>query len=118
MEEKKERILIDILPPACGFGSCGCFYTEGVGEYFCCCNGEKEPITEEICNNCPYDNSIPLQDAIKRMANVIRKKLFNNEGPTQKIKEEGLEQEYNRYVDVMCECIAEAALNALLEGKK
>ena len=53
------------------------------------------------------------QEAIERMAKVIRKKLFKNEGPTQKIKEEGLEQEYNRYVDFMCEHIAEAALNAI-----
>lgn len=58
------------------------------------------------------------QEAIERMAKVIRKKLFKNEGPTQKIKEEGLEQEYNMYVDFLCEGIAEAALNALLEEQK
>lgn len=55
------------------------------------------------------------QEVIERMGKAIRKKLFKNEGPTQKIKEEGLEQDYNRYVDFMCECIAESALNALLE---
>jgi hypothetical protein len=71
MAEKEERILIDILPPASGFGSCGGFYTEGVGEYFCCWNGEKEPITEAICNNCPHDKSMTRHEALCRISRAI-----------------------------------------------
>lgn len=86
---------------------------------------EKIEISKYDLSKKEWNGDIPIdihkvytrQEAIERMANVIRKKLFKNEGPTQKIKEEGLEQEYNRYVDVMCECIAEAALNALLEAQ-
>ena len=57
---------------------------------------------------------ITRTEAIARMAKAIRKKLFKNEGPTQKIKEHGLEKEYYEYVDFCCTSIAEAALDALL----
>lgn len=59
----------------------------------------------------------PRKEAIERIAKELRKKLFKNEGPTQKIKENGLEKAYYAYVDFSCTYIAEAALNALLEGK-
>lgn len=102
MAEKEERILIDILPPASGFGSCGGFYTEGVGEYFCCWNGEKEPITEEICNNCPHDKSMSRQGAIERMKNADIKKHWE------------CQKEGRRPTD---DEMYGAMLDALLEGK-
>ena len=71
MAKKKERILINILPPPGDFGSCGWFYTEGVGEYFCYWNGEKKCVTEVICNNCPHDESMTRQEAIERMAKAM-----------------------------------------------
>lgn len=93
---KEERILIDILPPASGFGSCGWFYTEGVGEYFCWWNGEKEPITEAICNNCQHDNSMTRQKAIDKISFALMMKGVDESD---------------------CKELSEAALNALLEGK-
>lgn len=74
------------------------------------CGGAKS------CNDCKIGMS--RQEAIERMAEALRKKLFKNEGPTQKIKEQGLEKEYYEYVAFCCTFIAEAALNALLsEGE-
>lgn len=93
----EERILIDILPPASGFGSCGGFYTEGVGEYFCCWNGEKERVTEVICNNCPHDKSMTRQEAIKKIETHLNASTIK----------------FSTTPDV----VAEIALNALLEGK-
>lgn len=111
MAEKEERILIDILPPASGFGSCGGFYTEGVGEYFGCWNGEKEPITEEICNNCPYDKSMTRQETIDRIAKALHKestRISNMEKDFDKLPADWRKSFYN---------YAEAALNALLGEK-
>ena len=111
----EERIFIDILPPSGGFGSCGWFYTEGVDEYFCWWNGEKEPITEAICNNCPHDNSMTRQEAIERMAKAMCRKdyqiscdkcIYKNSKNCKTTLE-------NWFVED-----AEAALNALLEVEK
>lgn len=96
MAEKEERILINILPPPGDFGSCGWFYTEGVGEYFCYWNGEKKCVTEAICNNCPHDESMTRQEAIERIENVLEEGWWSGKTFRQ---------------------ISEAALNALLEGK-
>ena len=63
----EERIFIETLSSSEGFGHCVGFYTEGVGEYFCVWNGEKKPVTEAICNKCPYDKSISRQEAIEKM---------------------------------------------------
>lgn len=109
MAEKEERILIDILPPASGFGSCGGFYTEGDGEYFCCWNGEKERITEAICNNCPHDKSMTRQEAINRMA----KSIFQLRFAPLEIKGKKWD-DLNGWQKGNCLRIAEAALNALL----
>lgn len=98
MAEKEERILV--LTTHNKDGKCECVTQDGCHVNDSCA----------ICNV-----GMTRQEVVKCMAKAIRKKLFKNEGPTQKIKEEGLEQDYNRYVDFMCEYIAEAALNSLLE---
>lgn len=98
MAEKDERILV--LTTHNKDGECKCVTQDGCHVNDSCA----------ICNV-----GMTRQEVIKRMAKAIRKKLFKNEGATQKIKEEGLEQEYNRYVDFICDGIAESALNALLE---
>lgn len=95
MAEKEKRIRIEQFEYE-GFGHCVGFYTEGVGEYFCVWNGEKEPITEAICNNCPHDNSMSRQEAINRIAKALCADDVIREGYYQ---------------------MAEAALNSLLEGK-
>lgn len=72
-----------------------------------------------ICVSIKRYKSWPTREqAIKKMAKALRKKLFKNEVPTQKIKEQGLEDAYYEYVDFCCTAIAEAALDALLGGKK
>lgn len=83
-------------------------------------DGECECVMQDGCHandSCAICNvGMTRQEIVKHAAKVIRKKLFKNEDSTQKIKEEGLEQEYNRYVDFICEYIAEMVLNALLEA--
>lgn len=86
-------------------------------------------LTKNPCKECPVKKctrkcmfgilfekapGITRQEAIECMAKAIRKELFKNEGPTQKIKEQGLEKEYYEYVGFYCISIAESALNALL----
>lgn len=72
--------------------------------------------TSKSCDDCKVGMS--RQEAIKKMAKALRKKLFKNEVPTQKIKEQGLEKAYYEYVDFCCTAIAEFELDALLGGKK
>lgn len=102
MAEKEERI-----------------YVRGYGENNPC--DTCEDTSGEECDYCmenyEWNASISRQEAINRMAKVIRTKIFKNEGPTQKIKEQGLEKEYYEYIDFCCTFIAEAALNALLGEK-
>ena len=91
--------MIEKLPPDPGFGKCGGFYTEGVGEYFCVWNGEKKPVTEEICEKCPYDKTMTRTEAIEKMAKAISKAFLDENGNSQGTTDKEL---------------AEAALNALL----
>lgn len=120
MADKEKRILITKCSSHCHALRVSCDHFDDKDGMYCDKSGKWVRITEKDCAKCkaPVLLGLSRSESIERMAKAIRKKLFKNECPTQKIKEEWLEQEYNRYVDFMCKYIAEVALNALLEDKK
>lgn len=112
MAEKEERIRIEQFEYE-GFGHCGGFSTDGEG-YYCEFGEESIPITKEICEKkCPYDSSISRQEAIERIAKgICQFEMMTVMHVCKDCDEECFEHLELEVVDK-----AEAALNALLEGK-
>lgn len=110
MENKEERILIDIIEPGLN-----CVYrmdNDPKGLSLCKHNGEEEPVSEKDCNNCL--EGMTRQEAIEVMAKAIYVFFVENSIAIGLAADwEDLKQPLVKkfYIET-----AEAALNALLEG--
>ena len=106
----EERIFVEKVEKD-HFPLCVACWTDGE-DYFCSWDGEDKPTNKEICEKkCPYDHTITRQEAIERMAKGIHFYEWGHHKNMPKWEELNfdIQQDYKN--------MAEAALNALLEGK-
>ena len=112
MAEKEERILITKCSSWCHARRISCDPFDDKDGMYCDKSGKWVRITEKECAKCkdPVLLGISRQEAIDRMAVAMCKfDCTDNERACENCNEW---EKYDK-----CESLAEAALNALLEGK-